>query len=64
MKEGKAWITSGSSYIFVSMVSEKQLLTDASPIAVMKAIKNDVETAGKKKKKKDSFVISIVIFCK
>lgn len=28
------------------MVPEKQLITDPSPIAQMKAIKNDVEVAG------------------
>ncbi|XP_065218401.1 xaa-Pro aminopeptidase 1 [Planococcus citri] len=45
-QEGKTWITSSSSYAFASMVPEKQLLTDASPIAVMKSIKNEVETEG------------------
>lgn len=44
--DSKIWITHSSSYIFVSLVPEKQLVTDASPIAAMKAIKNEVETEG------------------
>ena len=35
-----------SSQALVSLVPENQLLSDASPIALMKAVKNDTELAG------------------
>lgn len=44
--EGKVWITHSSSYAFVSMVAERKLILDTSPIALMKAIKNEVEIEG------------------
>lgn len=43
---GKVWITHSSSYAFVNMVPERQLILDTSPIALMKAIKNEVEIEG------------------
>ncbi len=45
-KESKIWANHGSSYAFVNFVPEKLLISDASPIASMKAIKNEVEIQG------------------
>lgn len=45
-KEGKVWIDPTSSFAFTQQVQEKQLLLEASPIAAMKAIKNEVEIEG------------------
>lgn len=44
--DGKVWISYGSSYALASIVPEKSRITEVSPIAVMKAIKNPVEIQG------------------
>lgn len=43
------WISSMSSYGLSSLVPEDKRFTDITPISVLKAIKNDVETEGLKK---------------
>ncbi|XKL59824.1 hypothetical protein PGB90_000840 [Kerria lacca] len=46
VQEGKIWVNYDSSYAFANLVPENQLLSDASPLAAMKAIKNEVEIQG------------------
>nr|CAD7463512.1 unnamed protein product [Timema tahoe] len=43
---GKVWISSDGSYSLNSMVPEKIRISEITPIALMKAIKNTVETQG------------------
>lgn len=43
---GFVWISDTSSYALTSIVPPKLLLTDMSPIALMKAIKNPIEIEG------------------
>ncbi|XP_067012527.2 xaa-Pro aminopeptidase ApepP isoform X2 [Anabrus simplex] len=45
-QEGKVWISNGSSYALVSIIPDKVRLTEITPIALMKAIKNSVEING------------------
>uniref|UniRef100_A0A1B6FBQ8 Xaa-Pro aminopeptidase 1 n=1 Tax=Cuerna arida TaxID=1464854 RepID=A0A1B6FBQ8_9HEMI len=42
----KYWITHTSSYSIASLIPENSRISDAAPIAAMKAIKNPVETEG------------------
>jgi Xaa-Pro aminopeptidase len=42
----KVWVSVGSSYQFTSMVPKKRRYQEITPVALMKAIKNDVEVQG------------------
>lgn len=44
--QDKIWISSGSSYALSAVVDKDKLYAEITPIAVMKAIKNDVEAMG------------------
>lgn len=43
---GKVWLALGSSYALTALVPERRRLQEITPIAVMKALKNDTEAAG------------------
>lgn len=44
--QDKIWVSSGSSYALSSVVDREKLYAEITPIAVMKAIKNDIEASG------------------
>lgn len=44
--DGKVWISTGSSQALTELVPRQKRYQDITPIAVMKAIKNDVEAKG------------------
>uniref|UniRef100_A0A336MJJ6 CSON002645 protein n=2 Tax=Culicoides sonorensis TaxID=179676 RepID=A0A336MJJ6_CULSO len=46
--EGKVWISLGSSQALTDAIPENKRHQEITPIAVMKAIKNDIETSGMK----------------
>lgn len=43
---GKVWLALGSSYALMALVPRRRRLPEITPIAVAKALKNDVEAAG------------------
>lgn len=43
---GRIWIGHNSNYSLVSLIPEKKRFTQISPVAPMKAVKNEVETQG------------------
>ncbi|XP_046997256.1 xaa-Pro aminopeptidase ApepP isoform X2 [Schistocerca americana] len=45
-QEGKVWISAGASYALTSLIPDKKRVSEATPIALMKAIKNNVEIQG------------------
>lgn len=46
LHEGKVWLSHFSSYGLMALIPERKRVTDISPIAVMKAVKNPTEVAG------------------
>ncbi|GJQ83847.1 hypothetical protein Trydic_g5704 [Trypoxylus dichotomus] len=46
--EGFAWLSEDSAYALTNLVPSKHLLTELTPIALMKAVKNPVEIKGMK----------------
>ncbi|XP_026292242.1 xaa-Pro aminopeptidase 1 [Frankliniella occidentalis] len=46
LHEGKVWLSYLSSYGLMALIPERKRLTDISPIAVMKAMKNPTEVNG------------------
>ncbi|XP_034235011.1 xaa-Pro aminopeptidase 1-like isoform X2 [Thrips palmi] len=46
IQEGKIWLSYLSSYGLIAAIPERKRVTDISPIAVMKAVKNPTEVAG------------------
>lgn len=45
-ENGPIWIPHNSNYSLVSMIPEKRRCTQVSPVALLKAIKNEVEAQG------------------
>lgn len=44
----KVWISEYSNYALVSLVPKKSLVSEITPVNVMKAVKNPVEIQGNK----------------
>lgn len=45
-KNGKIWVSNGAPFALASVVPEKMLLNQVTPVELMKAIKNPTEVAG------------------
>lgn len=47
MQSGKVWVSNHTSYAVTQMVPKEKRLIKLSPVAIMKAIKNETEIKGK-----------------